>query len=64
MKPDFERAFLSLAATMLGARLQVMGGEIDYQDSPRSHDGDLRFHLLGMTDYAGEMKLMCQEALG
>jgi hypothetical protein len=41
-----------------------MGGEIDYEGSPRSHDGDITFHLLGMTDYEGEMKLLCKEARG
>lgn len=48
---------------MLSARLQVMGGEIDYGAGPRMHDGDLAFHLLGLTDYTGEMRLLCNEVM-
>lgn len=45
------------------ATRQVMGGEIDYGTAGRSHDGDLAFHLLGMLDYEGEMRLLCREYL-
>lgn len=59
----FEREFLKLAGTAFAARLQVMGGDIDYAGGQRAHDGDLAFHLLGMTDYEGEMRLLCREVL-
>lgn len=58
---DFEHEFFSLAGTMLAARLQVMGGKLDYEGSQPAHDGDMAFHLLGMVDYAGEMRLLCRE---
>jgi hypothetical protein len=64
VKARFEREFLKLAGTALAARLQIMGGEIDYEGQQPAHDGDLTFHLLGMTDYEGEMKLLCREARG
>lgn len=57
----FEREFLKhLAATWLAARWRVMGHSLT---GVRSHGkGFLPFDLLGMVDYAAEMRLLCQEA--
>ena len=55
----FEREFLSLAGVMLSCRHLVMGHQIE--DQPSTHDGGLAWHMLGMLDYAGEMKLLCEE---
>jgi hypothetical protein len=54
----FEREFLKLAGTMLACRFKVMGGSIEDD----THGEDIRFALLGMSDYAGEMQLLCKEA--
>lgn len=56
-----EREFLiRLAATWLGARWRVMGHRLT---GVRSHGkGHLPFDLLGMVDYAAEMRMLCQKA--
>lgn len=59
----FEREFLSLAGTMLATRFQLMGGDLDYEGSGLSPEADISLQVLGMTDYEGEMRLLCREAL-
>jgi hypothetical protein len=51
----FEREFFRLAGTMLGAQHDVV--EYPHALEP------FRFHLLGMSDYAYEMKLLCKEVI-
>lgn len=59
----FEREFLSLAGTMLATRFQLMGGDLDYEGSGLSPEADISLQVLGMTDYEGEMRLLCREVL-
>lgn len=55
---EFEREFLiRLAPIYLACRWKVMGhGLFNWP-----HESDLEFDLLGMHDYAGEMKMLCRE---
>jgi hypothetical protein len=57
--PELEREFFRLAAVYLGCRLRAMGGDVLGLE-PRK--GDLAFSLLGMRDYAVEMKMLIEEA--
>lgn len=60
MRNDFEREFLiRLAPVYLACRWKVMGHQLHRWPFP----SDLEFDLLGMMDYACEMKLICLEAL-
>jgi hypothetical protein len=59
-----EREFLRLAGTWLAARWCVMGNDI--VDGLTVHQGardmhGLGWHLLGMVDYAAEMRVLCAE---
>jgi hypothetical protein len=57
----FEREFLkALAAVWLACRFRVMGSDVTGNITPK---GDLRWSLLGCSDYAAEMGLLCTEAL-
>jgi hypothetical protein len=51
---------IRLAPIYLACRLRVMGGSLSGQ-WPRQ---DLAFDMLGMFDYAHEMKLLCAEMRG
>lgn len=55
----FEREFLKLASVVLGCHLAAMGGSVKH----KSGRGDLGFHLLGIVDYCGEMRVLCDETL-
>jgi hypothetical protein len=54
-----QREFIQLAAVYLACRLRAMGGDVTGLE-PRK--GPLHFSLLGMRDYAHEMRLLIQEA--
>jgi len=56
-----EREFFGLAKVALGCRLRVMGGDMIGCETPK---GDIRWSILGETDYAGEMGLLCAEVQG
>jgi hypothetical protein len=54
----FEREFLiRLAPVYLACRWKVMGHRLHRWP----HGSDLLFDLMGMSDYAYEMKLLCAE---
>lgn len=53
-----EREFLKLAGVWLSCRWVVWGNEIE--DNP--YRGSLEFALLGMLDYAAEMRLLVAES--
>jgi hypothetical protein len=56
----FEHEFLiRLAPNWFRCRLQVMGHPIPHW----KYGNDLGYALLGMVDYAAEMKLLCAEHL-
>lgn len=55
---SLERQFLKLASTYLACRWKAMGHEL----IANQHVGELPFYLLGMLDYAYEMKLLLKEA--
>lgn len=55
---NFEREFLRTARDFLRCRLLVMGGSTGGDSS-----GGLKGALLGMLDWKGELKLLCQEVL-
>ena len=58
---SFQHEFLiRLAPIWLACRWRIMGGGL----TGRWPKTDLAFDLLGMTDYAAEMRLMCGEAKG
>ena len=60
MTADFEREFLMrLAATWMLCRWKVMGHAVC--GSPTKPD--LAFELMGMCDYAWEMRFVCKEEL-
>lgn len=59
MRVEVEREFFHLAGIYLAARWRAMGGTIDDPRLP-TDNGDLAFELLGMHDYAQEMKLLLQ----
>lgn len=64
MPKDREREILALASWWLAFRLLVMGGVLErggYDPVRNMHD--LGLALLGMGDYAAEMRLTCAEAL-
>lgn len=57
----FEREFLiRLGAIYLACRYKVMGGKLAGYHLAKS---DLAYDLLGMLDYAAEMRLICQQRL-
>ena len=57
-RQSFEREFLiRLAPNWMRCRLQVMGHPISHW----KYGNDLGYAILGMVDYANEMKLLCQE---
>ena len=56
---SFEREFLiRLAPVYLACRWRVMGHRLIGRNWPKP---DLAFDLLGMVDYATEMRLICRE---
>jgi hypothetical protein len=58
MRKRFERDFLiRLAPVWLACRWRIMGHSL----SGKWPAGDLAFDLLGMQDYAAEMRLICEE---
>ncbi len=57
----FEQEFFKLAGTVLACHLRAMGGVALISGVPA---GDLAFSLLGIVDYCGEMRLLCQEVMG
>jgi hypothetical protein len=60
-----EREFLKLAATWLGYRLNVMGGDVrGGGHRPVRNMPDLGWALLGMVDHAAEMRALCAEVTG
>jgi hypothetical protein len=60
MPSNQEREFLvRLAPIWLACRWRIMGRSLSGKKWPRP---DLAFDLLGMCDYAAEMKLICAEA--
>lgn len=55
-----EREFLiRLAPIWLACRYRVLGDSLSGKGWPKA---DLAFDLLGMLDYAHEMRLLCAEA--
>lgn len=56
---EFEREFLRTARDFLRCRLLVMGGNTGGDSS-----GGMEGALLGMLDWEGEMRLLCQEGKG
>jgi len=55
---SFEHEFLiRLAPVWLACRWKVMGNRLHGW----KYESDLGFDLLGMHDYAAEMKLLCRE---
>jgi len=57
-----ETLFLHLATTWLGCRLALMGGTpLVKQHVPVTNFETLGHAMLGMLDYAWEMKLVCKE---
>lgn len=57
-----ETLFLHLAGTYLACRLAAMGGTpIMKQHVPVTNFETLGWAMLGMLDYAWEMKLVCKE---
>lgn len=53
---SWEAEFLSLAGVYIACRFQAMGCRVIGGGS-----GDLSFRILGMLDYAHEMKLLIKE---
>ena len=65
---NFEREFLSLAGTWIKCRWQAMGNRGMNEDGTvaflESRDyAELQFAILGDTDYAAEMRLICAEVM-
>lgn len=61
MSADLQREFLiRLAPIYLACRWRVMGHELVGRSWPKT---DLAFDLLGMVDYAAEMRFVVREAL-
>ncbi len=58
MIQGLEIAFLKLAGVYLTCRWKAMGNSVINDQ----HVGELPFYLLGMLDYAYEMKLALSEA--
>lgn len=58
---EFEREFLKLAGTAFACTLEIMGGEIPGRNL---YGRDMAFSCLGLVDHCGEMRLLCQEAMG
>ena len=52
-----EREFFRLAGTWLACRYCLMGGILE----GHAHCGREDWNLLGMLDFAAEMKLLCAE---
>lgn len=61
----WETEFLKLAAVHLACRLTMMGGTPvrHPQHVPVTDFRTLEWALLGMSDYADEMRLLCRERM-
>lgn len=59
MNQNQEREFLiRLAPVWLACRWKIMGHKLHQWP----HGSDLAFDLLGMVDYAQEMRMLCRES--
>ncbi len=67
-KTWFEREFLKLAASFIRARYQLMTGHVYAGFGSACFGGrrhyDIRDAMMGATDNAYEMRLLCREILG